>query len=385
MGKKIYILLFVFLIISFSVRSQENKKVNDSLMFQGQLSLYVHYNPTNVLPVAVGGRYLPELNYQLKFPKHRLIDFEVSANIYGNSGFDFQDSSHFDGKIKPYRLWARYTTKQFEFRLGLQKINFGSASMLRPLMWFEQVDPRDPLRFTDGVWAALGRYYFLNNANIWVWALYGNENTKGWESIKTNIKYPEIGGRIQAPLKKGELAFSYNYRIADSRELTIIPMQMDIIPEHKFGFDIKMDFVVGCWMEASWVNKQKNLGMLTNQEILNLGVDYTFGIGNGLSVVYEHLMVGTDQNAFEFQQGTMFSMANLSYPITMFDNLSSIFYYDWTNNSTYSFVNWSHQFNKFTLFLMAYSNPKKYLIPAQGAADNLYAGNGLQIMFVYNH
>ena len=385
MRKRVYILLYLLLIISLSTKSQDRAKVNDSLTFQGQLSLYLHYNPTNALPVALGGRYLPELNYQLEFSKKRFIDFEVSANIYGNSGFDFQDTNHFDGKIKPYRLWARYSTKQFEFRLGLQKINFGSASMLRPLMWFEQIDPRDPLHFTEGVWAAMGRYYFLNNANIWVWALYGNKNPKGWESIKTNINYPEIGGRIQLPLPKGEWAFSYNYRIADGRALPMPFMQMDIIPEHKFGLDIKMDLVVGCWMEASWVNKQKSLGLLTNQEILNLGVDYTFGIGNGLSVTYEHLMVGTDQNPFEFRQGTMFSVVNLSYPLSMFDNLSTIFYYDWTHNSTYSFVNWNHQFNKFTLFLMAYSNPKSYLIPAQGISNNLYAGNGLQIMFVYNH
>ena len=59
---------------------------------------------------------------------------------------------------------------------GLQKINFGSATMLRPLMWFDQVDPRDPLQLTDGVWGVLGRYYFLNNANIWLWGLYGNKN-----------------------------------------------------------------------------------------------------------------------------------------------------------------------------------------------------------------
>ena len=68
----------------------------------------------------------------------------------------------------------RYSSDQFELRLGLQKINFGSASMLRPLMWFDQMDPRDPLHLTDGVWGLLARYYFLNNANIWLWGLYGN-------------------------------------------------------------------------------------------------------------------------------------------------------------------------------------------------------------------
>jgi hypothetical protein len=73
---------------------------------------------------------------------------------------DFNSFSS-NGDIKPYRLWARYSTSQLEIRAGLQKINFGSANILRPLMWFDQMDPRDPLQLTDGVWGILGRYYTL--------------------------------------------------------------------------------------------------------------------------------------------------------------------------------------------------------------------------------
>jgi len=56
-------------------------------------------------------------------------------------------------------MWIRLSTKQFELRAGLQKINFGSATLLRPLMWFDKIDPRDPLQLTDGVYALLARYY----------------------------------------------------------------------------------------------------------------------------------------------------------------------------------------------------------------------------------
>jgi len=113
------------------------------------------------------------------------------------------------GHDKPYRFWARYSAKQVELRIGLQKINFGSASMLRPLMWFDQVDPRDPLMLTDGVWGILGRYYFLNNANIWLWGLYGNDNRKGWEIFNSQKTIPEFGGRLQIPVPKGESGFSF--------------------------------------------------------------------------------------------------------------------------------------------------------------------------------
>jgi hypothetical protein len=357
----------------------------DSVSFKGQLSVWEHYNPNNKLPFWTGGRYIPQLNFEIKPARNRLIDFESSANIYGNAGLKSFDTTSFDGDIKPYRLWARYSSQQFEFRLGLQKINFGSASLLRPLMWFDQIDPRDPLQLTDGVWSALARYYFLNNANIWLWALYGNKNPKGWELIKTNKKIPEMGGRFQIPVPKGEAAFSYHHRIADNRDFSSAIWFYDRIPEDRFGFDAKFDLVIGCWIEASWINRNKNIGRYTNQEIINLGGDYTFGVGNGLTVVFEQLIAAYDEKAFKFDQNITFSLLNMTYPIGLFDKINVIIYYDWINKASYNFINWQKQFNKISLYLMGYINPRNYNIPAQGAAEKLYAGSGIQLMFVYNH
>ena len=59
--------------------------------------------------------------------------------------------------------------KNIENRLGLQKIDFGSALLIRPLQWFNQIDPRDPLRLTNGVYGILFRQYFNDNSNIWLW------------------------------------------------------------------------------------------------------------------------------------------------------------------------------------------------------------------------
>ena len=120
----------------------------------------------------------------------------------------------------------------------------------------------------------------FNNANIWLWGLYGNNTAKGWETFPTAKKTPEFGGRIQYPVPKGEAALSYHHRMADCSLLsdTINPIG-DVI-ENRFGFDAKFDMVVGWWVEASWSTYHKNLGILTYQEILNAGIDYTFGIGN---------------------------------------------------------------------------------------------------------
>jgi len=380
MGLVKYIVLPGILMLFISeIQSQ------DFLNFKGQLSAYSHFNPNNNYLWWNGGRYIPEAHFEVPVTDDRLFDFETSANIYGNFGLKNFNNTASNGKIKPYRLWTRYSTSQFELRAGLQKINFGSASILRPLMWFDQVDPRDPLQLTDGVWGLLGRYYFLNNATVWLWTLYGNKNLKGWEAVNTNQSVPEVGGRFQYPVSTGEAALSYHYRVADSRALSETELQFEKIPEHRIGFDAKFDWVVGCWMEASWKNMGENLGMFTNQEILNLGVDYTFGLGNGLTVIYEQLLASYDEKAFSFDEPVAFSLMSVSYPVGLFDNLSLIVYFDWRNNAAYNFINWQKQFNKITLYMMGHVNPKNYYIPTQRATENLFAGTGIQLMFVFNH
>jgi hypothetical protein len=357
----------------------------DSLLLKGQLSVWTHINPNNKLPWWSGGRFLPQLNYEHRFSEEKLFDLEGSLNIYGNMGLRPFDSSNFNGNIKPYRLWARYSGNQFEFRAGLQKINFGSASILRPLMWFDQIDPRDPLQLTDGVWGGLARYYFLNNANIWLWLLYGNNNRKGWETFKTKKNNPEFGGRIQSPVPNGEAAISYHHRIADCSVLSDSIHQFTDSPENRLGIDIKLDVIVGCWFESSWTHMTRKTGMYTNQHIINLGVDYTFALGSGLSVIFEQLLASYDEEAFKFINTSTFSLLNLGYPIGLFDNLSYIAYYDWKNSKVYNFMNWQHQFNKFSLYFMGYINPEKYDIPTQTAGEILYAGSGLQVMVVFNY
>ncbi|MEN8122695.1 MAG: hypothetical protein ABFS35_20305 [Bacteroidota bacterium] len=386
MDKSFYILCFNFLLLFSSVKGQDSiAKVQDTLKFKGQLSTWAHFNPDNPYPLYLGGRYIPQFNYEIQLPDKKLIDFELSANLYGNSGIHFFDSAFVDGNINPYRLWGRYSTEQFELRLGLQKIDFGTAMMMRSLRWFDQVDPRDPLRLTEGVWAALGRYYFLNNVNIWFWFLYGNKNPKGMEVIKTNSDIPELGGRIQFPVPLGEAALSYHHRVADSRELNGTVSGFSNIQENRIGLDAKWDLVVGLWLEGAWVNKNKDLGIFKNQEAFTLGTDYTFNLGSGLNVTLEHMLVAFDEKAFEFSNTSNFTGLSLNYPIGMFDNISAIIYYDWTNNSVYNFVNWFRQFDRTTFYVMAYWNPENNQMPTIGAAENLYGGIGVQLMFVFNH
>ncbi|MDA3930893.1 MAG: hypothetical protein PF541_18240 [Prolixibacteraceae bacterium] len=378
------IIVIVFLLFNLGVFAQENtNKIN--LKYRGQVSAYSHFNPSNGQQIWVGGRYLPQFNSELNLKESRLIDFEASANIYGNTAMNSWDETSSDGKIKPYRLWARYSSPQLEIRAGLQKINFGSASMLRPLMWFDQIDPRDPLKLTDGVWGILGRYYFLNNANVWLWGLYGNKNTKGWEMSKTAKGMPEFGGRIQIPIPLGEAAFSYHHRTANVQNPWMSVISESNIPENRLGFDVRLDWVVGCWVEASWIKKEADLGFYNNQEVLNVGMDYTLGIGSGIYIAFEQLLMAYDEKAFAFTNPVSFSLLSMSYPLGMFDNLNAIVYYDWKNSNAYNFVNYQHQFNNISMYVMGYWNPENYNIPTQGGSTNLFGGKGIQLMLVWDH
>jgi hypothetical protein len=374
-------IFFLLLLVALT----SNVTAQDSLNFKGQLSLWSNYNPAGNLDLWFGGSYIPQMNYNIRLPDNKLIDFEVSAKLSASAGMNPFDTINASALLKPYRGWIRYSTSNFELRLGLQKINFGSASILRPLMWFDQLDPRDPLQLTDGVWALLCRYYFLNNANLWIWGLYGNKKPRGWEMAGTNKKYPEFGGRVQYPVSKGEVALSYHHRVDDTRGLDTSITAYPKIAENRVGIDGKWDLGIGLWFEGSWTGKGKNLGKYTNNEIVNIGADYTFGLGNGINIIVEQLISSYDEKAFSFSNVLSFTGLSASYPVGLFNNISAIVFYDWGNNSLYNFINWRRQLDKFSLYLMAYWNPENYRMPQFGTKEVLFAGKGIQIMLAINH
>jgi hypothetical protein len=353
------------------------------VQWSGQLSAWGNLNNSNELPVWFGGRFLPQVNVILNPGSENKFDFEASANLNGSYGFGANAQETGQGTFKPYRVWARYSTNQFEMRAGLQKINFGSASMIRPLMWFDKVDPRDPLQLTDGVWGLLCRYYFLNNSNVWLWVLYGNEQPKTWEMDHTSNRQPEWGARLQTPTAGGEMALTFHHRLSEKPPINGDLTPTLLVPENRLGLDGKWDVGPGIWFEAVWISKNKSIGDFTNQHILTLGADYTFGLGNGLNTILEHLVYTYHKKAFQMNNALSFSSASLSYPLGLSDQLGIISYYDWTNNGSYNMITWTRTFNNLSLHTMAFKNPKIYQVPFYDSQINLFAGGGLQVMGVW--
>ncbi len=378
MVKNIFILLV--LCVGLFIKSH----ATDSLRISGQISGWAGYTHKIIQPVWAGGRYIPQLNYSVTGKNQNLFSTELSINTYGffNSN---TDSVTANGKIKPFRVWARYSANQFEIRAGLQKINFGQATIMRPLMWFDQMDPRDPLQLTDGVYGLLFRYYFLNNANIWAWCLFGNNKTKGWEYFETKKWKPEFGGRIQLPLPKGEAALSCHYRQVQINNFALPQNSYNQVPELRLGFDIRFDIVAGFYLEASYTKMPNYTNQFANNHVISAGTDYTFNIGNGLSVIYEQVVFSLSQNVFNFNNSATLSLLNCSYQVSLFDNVGLMFYYDYKNSQLYSFANWQKQLNKISLHAMVFANPGSTNLPLQNQNLNLFAGNGIQLMIVYNY
>ncbi len=359
-------------------------RAQESFEFDGQFSAFGSYHPDNARELLTGGRYIPELNYHIGLPSSRNLDFLASVNLDASaSTHPFNDWSG-DANFDAYRLWARYTTRQLELRLGLQKIDFGTATILRPLQWFNQIDPRDPLSLTNGVYGMLGRYYFLNNANIWLWALYGNEETRGFDAVKTHRDRPEFGGRIQYPVPAGEIALAYHHRTADTRGLAGVP-SYEKIPENRFGADGKWDVGIGLWFEASFIHKAKNVGPLTNETLFNLGADYTFAISNGLNVVAEHLMMSYDESSLKLGNANHISAATLSYPFGLSNNLNTVLYHDWDAGDFAFFLNLEHRFKRLVGYAMVFYNPDSRQGFQQNELINNFSGPGIRLLLVYNH
>ena len=281
--KKLFVSLFLNLLIS-NLYSQSN-----SFEFKGQISLQSNVNFDNDYKYFLGGRYLPELEYSKEIDSVSSITFLSSANFSRSKFFNPLGKNLNYEDYDFYRLWIRYINRNIEYRLGLQKIDFGSALLIRPLQWFNQIDPRDPLGLTNGVYGFLIRYYFKDNSNIWFWSLLGNNERRGLDFLNSNKNKPEFGARFQKIIPNGEIAISYHYRKTTFDQLKLInPYKIN--PEQRIGLDAKWDLGIGLWFEASYIERMKKIGPYSNQGLFLVGSDYTFNIGNGLNLIGEHFI-----------------------------------------------------------------------------------------------
>ncbi len=357
-----------------------------SQIFSGQAIGWAGMNVYEPVQFLTGARYIPQLSIGDSIGHKYTLDAEISIHARGSAWLS-EGQVETAGSMKPYRAWLRFSGNRFELRAGLQKINFGSATILRPLMWFDRMDPRDPLQLTDGVRALLGRYYFLNNANIWLWGLYGNHDTKGWEYYPTRKGTVEFGGRGQVPVPAGEMALSWHHRTADpSQTLPDTLNAGNRIPENRLAIDGRFDVGPGFWFEAVLIHQKPEHTTPGYRQFVNAGTDYTLALGNGLHLSAEILLAGEGEKPFKQQESILFGGITASYPIGLLHQVQAMVFYDFKGKQTYRFLNWSITLDRWTGYFMGFWNPEQYrLFNLENPENALFNGAGFQVMFVYNH
>ncbi len=361
---------------------------SQAVTWQGQLSSWAISTPEVSLFAQAGFRYIPALSARKTLAENVFIDAEFSLNAFSALSDHRLNDDELDGKIKAYRAWTRLATNRFEARLGLQKINFGSATLFRPLRWFDRIDPRDPLQLTNGVYGLLLRYYFPNNVNLWFWGLYGNDETKGWEIAPTRKKRPELGGRLQTPLLTGEIGLTWHHRKTDFTRVEIFDpvfFRDESVPENRFGLDGKWDVGVGAWVEGAVTRRETNAPNLRFQRFWTAGVDYTFGVGNGLNAIFEYFNTVSSNEFFGDGVGASFSALSLNYALGLVDNLSAIFFYDWKNRDLYRTAILRRLYDNWSFYFFGFWNPDAILLNRESAGGAAFTGKGAQVMVVFNH
>ncbi len=357
-----------------------------SVSLNGQITGWTVFEFSKPAHTQAGGRFVPAFTGKKHLKNHSHLDFEASLNIQGSlhfTGNQFDSATYI---FKPYRVWLRYAGENWEIRGGLQKINFGTAKMFRPLMWFDEMDVRDPLRLTDGVYGLLGKYFFPDNTNIWLWSLIGNKNPKGFELLGSAPCIPEIGGRVETPLGPGEIAFSTHFRKAALHPLIPSAPGTEYINERRIGLDGKWDIGPGIWFETSISRFDKtDYPLMFIQDMWNAGADYTFPVGAGLNVTAEYfrfhygskfLTEGTAVNLF----GSM-----ITFPVSLTDNVAAMFFYVKETDNLYNYLSYTRTYDNWNFYIIGFWNPETSLpVGVNPGGKNLFAGKGLQVMASFN-
>jgi len=342
-----------------------------------------------------GMRYIPQLTLDQPLGAVTFIDLEASVE---GTARNSRPQPGGETEADLYRLKLRLATAQSETRIGLQKINFGPARLLRPLQWFDSLDPRDPLGLTDGVWALRFRYVTRSNASLWLWGLVGNEDPRGSELLATADDEVELGGRLQLPLPRGEGAVSFHRRTVEIPVLVPGPVPQnpgdppvpplsgtDRFTENRLAVDGRWDVTIGLWLEAALQEQRYEPLVHPWTKRIALGADYTLGVGNGLHLLTEHMATALSREAEGWDEDVHISAFSLNYPFGLSDHVRAIGYLDWENERYYQFLAWGRAWDDWLLDVSLFHYPETDAGDQLAGEPRYGSGYGGQVTVIINH
>lgn len=330
---KLKSVLFLFLLPIFCHSIEHRHEITSFFSLQEQKKEF-----------SLGLRYRPDIVSELWQQNSTALDCNIAVDL----SYEFRRNSDNDlGKIEIelYRSWLRLTSKQFEIRSGLQRINFGPAKLLRSLQWFDSLDPRDPLQETHGIYAVTARYFFLNNSSAYLWAVI--DHPKEINLSKYESQNAAFGGRYQFPILSGETAFSYNVRELSN--------PYSDVTEQKFAWDSRLDHYLGWWFELVITNYSGSENVPKNEESATLGIDYTLPWKNGLLLTAEYQQIASyEERIFSLVQNSELFALSGNYPLSLFDAVNLMTFYDLKENIPCLNFSYEMKFSFWSLFFSAF-------------------------------
>ena len=91
-----------------------------------------------------------------------------------------------------------------------------------------------------------------------------------------------------------------------------------------------MDLAVGFWAEMSLSKQDFSYTNFDYKSMLNAGIDYTFGLGNGLNMMVEGFGYLQGDSPFANDEGLAFGLLSATYPVNIINNVSAMVFYDFT-------------------------------------------------------
>jgi len=366
LGMKIFFLLAVITFINENCLAQE-------LSYKGQISSWGMANRNlNEWTGKAGLRFIPQFNYTYSEGDSIFLSTEILFNIHYETDFNSREN-----KFDTYRALLRYSTEQSELQMGLQKINFGSAQLLRPLMWFDRLDPRDPLKLTDGVYAVRYRYSFLDNSLLWLWCLWGNKENIGYETYPTLESIPEFGGRFQTPVLSGEMAATFHTRRVNA--------SLYYYRENRYALDGRWDIGIGIWFESVLQQNFSNLISYKFNRMTTIGADYTIQEWGGIYIMAEHLVTAFSNSFWNTDFSRQISAVMISHSPGTLDNISLQEYYDWDNKNLYQYFQYQRTYDNFIINLALFHYPENGGNLFLNGKTSSLSGYGFQLMLIFNY
>ena len=316
--------------------------------------------------------YIPMLSLSRDLSINRFVDLEWSYRMQYRM---YEEDVVFSNK--PYRQWLRYSSDQIEARLGLQKIAFGPAMVLRSLAWFDTIDPKDPTGQTDAVEAFRLRLFPSSSLALWLWSINNDQDTLSY------------GGRAELSASIGEWGLTY---YQDPTKLGQSVGQFPIFisgPHQRAAIDYRYDGYFGFWFEGVGIFADRKQDVELNRfTLFTLGADYTIPVGPGLLIMAETMRINSSSTAKESSTEQTYTALMASLPINMLHQLIFIAQIDWDNSHMYNYLRWGITYDHFSLNFILSISPKRgdYEIAKEDLPKTVAGfGTGLQFMLIYNH